>query len=92
MTKNPNEEDYIMKNPFKKKVEKSYSSVLSQFRQSVDDMNEIIQREAQAKDALEAAKSKIDDQIAVAEQEIGDCEVAIQNIHSMFPGLARSAE
>lgn len=73
----------------KKKVVKSYSSVLGQFRTAIDDMKEIVAREEQSKADLEIKKEEIDLQINVAEQEIGDCQVAISNIGDMFPGLNR---
>lgn len=78
-----------MKVPFVKKKIKSYSSVLGQFRNAINDMKEIVNREAQSVGNLQVKKEEIDRQIVVADQEIRDCQTAIQNIDNMFPGLNR---
>lgn len=76
----------------KKKEVKSYSTVLGQFRTAIDDMSEIVQREIESKADLKVKKEEIDLQINVADQEINDCQTAIQNIGDMFPGLTRTVE
>lgn len=75
---------------FKKKVKKSYGSIMSTFTETIADLQGVMADETASVEKMVEDRKEMDRKIDNSNDEIGNCSTAIDNITTMFPNLKTS--